>query len=37
MKPDPANLKQLGRLISIAFPVRSDTPPDMLKLLEKLG
>jgi hypothetical protein len=37
MKPDPAKLKQLGRWISSTYPVRNDTPPDMLKLLEKLG
>jgi hypothetical protein len=29
--------KEFARLISKAYPVRNDTPPDFIKLLEKLG
>jgi len=34
---EPDERRDFGRLLSKAIPVTHDTPPDFLRLLEKLG
>lgn len=35
--PKREKIRDWGRAISAAYPVRHDTPVDMIKLLERIG